>query len=283
VAARPATERSGAERSGADRSGAERSGAEGRGRAGRRGRGGRPAPDRPAATPLIRARRRRLVVAVLTVLVLGGLLAVTLASPWLDVTRVDVSGAAPETRAAVEQAASIAPDTSLLWLDGDLTGSGVAERVQALPRVASVDVGRDWPHTLTVTVTEREPVLAVPGAGAAGVALVDATGFAYRTIAVAPRGLPVLRLPAGAAPVPGDASTVAAVRVLGALPPDLRRRVTEVRANGAFDVELTLGGDTTVRWGGDTENARKAAVLRALLTRPGSVYDVSSPDLAVVR
>lgn len=280
MAGRPGTERPGTERPGAERPGARRPA---RDAAGRGGRGGRDAAGRPAVAPVIRARRRRLVVAVVAVVVLGGLLAVTLASPWLDVTRVDVVGAAPETRAAVEQAAAIAPETSLLWLDGDLTGSGIAERVQALPRVASVEVGRDWPHTLTVTVVEREPVLAVPGAGTDGVALVDGTGFAYRTIAVAPRGLPVLRLPPGTAPVPGDASTLAAVRVLGSLPPGLRRRVTAVRANGAFDIELTLGRDTTVRWGGDAENARKAAVLRALLTRPGSIYDVSSPDLAVVR
>jgi len=143
-------------------------------------------------------------------------------------------------------------------------------------------VTRQWPHTLAVTVVEREPVLAVP-AGPGGVALVDASGFAYRTIAVAPRGVPTLRLPPGTAPAPEDPSTLAAVRVLGSLPPDLRRRVAEVRANGAFDVALALTDSRTARWGADADNPRKAAVLRALLSRPGSVYDVSSPDLAVVR
>jgi cell division protein FtsQ len=37
-----------------------------------------------------------------------------------------------------------------------------------------------------------------------------------------------------------------------------------------------------VRWGADADDARKAAVLAPLLTRPGSTYDVSTPDLPVV-
>jgi cell division protein FtsQ len=38
-----------------------------------------------------------------------------------------------------------------------------------------------------------------------------------------------------------------------------------------------------VRWGPDEEAERKASVLVALLTRPGRVYDVTSPDLPTVR
>ena len=80
---------------------------------------------------------------------------------------------------------------------------------------------------------------------------------------------------------PGDPATVAAVRVLQALPAALRAKVTELRANGAYDVSFLLDG-RTVRWGADAEDERKAAVLGPLLTRPGSVFDVSTPDLPVV-
>ncbi len=44
-----------------------------------------------------------------------------------------------------------------------------------------------------------------------------------------------------------------------------------------------LTGGREVRWGADADNERKAAVLGALLTRPGTLYDVSTPQLAVVR
>ncbi|HSK60599.1 MAG TPA: FtsQ-type POTRA domain-containing protein, partial [Actinomycetospora sp.] len=177
----------------------------------------------------------------------------------------------------VRTVAAVGPGTSLVWLDGD----EVAERVRTLPRIATVDVSRDWPRTLVITVTEREPVLAAPIPG--GVLLVDATGFGYRTLPQRPDGVPTLALPPGVLPSPDEAGTRAAADVAVALPPALRAEVLEVRANGRFGVSFVLSGSREVRWGADADNERKAAVLSALLTRPGSVYDVSTPDLAVVR
>jgi cell division protein FtsQ len=197
-------------------------------------------------------------------------------SSAFDVTDVEVSGATPETLPAVRAAATVPADSSLLWLDT----SAVAARVQTIPRVATVDVRRSLLHTVTVTVTEREPVAAVPLG--AGVALVDGTGFAYRTMPAPPPGIPRLVLGPGLAPSPTDPTTTAAVRVLASLPAPLRSSVTELRALSPYDVSFTVAGGRTVRWGADAQDARKAAVLGPLLTRPGSTYDVSSPDLPVV-
>lgn len=197
-------------------------------------------------------------------------------SSAFDVTDVEVRGAAPETLPAVRTAAQVPPDTSLLWLDT----SDLDARVQTIPRVATVDVRRSLPHTVTVSVTEREPVAAVRMG--AGVALIDGTGFAYRTMPAPPAGIPRLVLGSGLAASPSDPTTVAAVRVLRALPADLRGRVVEMAAQSPYDVSFTLDGDRTVRWGADADDARKAAVLGALLSRPGSTYDVSTPDLPVV-
>jgi cell division protein FtsQ len=207
--------------------------------------------------------------------VVGGLVYLLGFSPVFDVRAVEVTGASPETLPAVQQAAAVPADTSLLWLSTD----DVDARVAAIPRVASVDVRRSLPGTVTVAVTEREPVLAVPLP--TGVGLLDGTGFVYRTLPAPPAGVPRLVLPPGVAASPTDPATVAAVRVLQALPTALRGQVTELRADSAYDVSFTLGG-RTVRWGADTEDERKAAVLGPLLTRPGSVYDVSTPDLPVV-
>ncbi|MEJ2870864.1 FtsQ-type POTRA domain-containing protein [Actinomycetospora sp. OC33-EN08] len=212
---------------------------------------------------------------VLALLVAGGLVYLLGFSPVFDVRSVQVDGASPETLPAVQDAAAVPPDTSLLWL----STAELDARVATIPRVASVDVRRSLPGTVTVTVTEREPVVAVPVAG--GVALVDATGFVYRTLPAPPAGVPRLVLPPAVAASPEDPATVAAVRVLQALPPELRRQVTELRAGSAYDVSFTLDG-RTVRWGADAEDERKAAVLGPLLTRPGSVYDVSTPELPVV-
>jgi cell division protein FtsQ len=197
-------------------------------------------------------------------------------STLLDVTDVEVTGATPETLPAVRQAAAVPPGTSLVWLDT----AALDGRVQTIPRVATVDVRRSLPHTVTVTVTEREPVAAVPMS--AGVALVDGTGFAYRTMPAPPPGIPRLVLGPGVGASPSDPTTVAAVRVLTALPADLRSKITELRAASPYDVSFTLDGNRSVRWGADADDARKAAVLGPLLTRPGSTYDVSTPDLPVV-
>ncbi|WP_167975232.1 hypothetical protein [Lentzea indica] len=43
-----------------------------------------------------------------------------------------------------------------------------------------------------------------------------------------------------------------------------------------------LTGNRVVKWGSSDDTPRKAAVLMVLLTRPGLVFDVSSPDLATV-
>ena len=48
------------------------------------------------------------------------------------------------------------------------------------------------------------------------------------------------------------------------------------------DIHLRLKGDREVHWGDTDESDRKAAILPPLLTRPGSVYDVTAPSLPTV-
>lgn len=233
---------------------------------------------RPAVSTTARRRRGLWIGLGVGVLLVAAIVYLTVWSPLLDVRDVAVVGAAPDQVEPVRAAAAVGPATSLLWLDTD----DVAEQVRTLPRVATVDVSRDWPGTLVVTVAEREPVLAAP-APSGGVVLVDATGFGYRTMPARPAGVPALTLAPGMLPSPDDPGTRAAADVAVALPASLRADLVEVRANGPYDVSFVLTGEREVRWGADADNERKAAVLGALLTRPGSVYDVSTPDLAVVR
>jgi cell division protein FtsQ len=48
-------------------------------------------------------------------------------------------------------------------------------------------------------------------------------------------------------------------------------------------VTLTLTDGRTVVWGTTDRTDEKAEKLAALLTQPGKVYDVSSPDLPTVK
>jgi cell division protein FtsQ len=212
-------------------------------------------------------------VAVASLLGAIGIVVALLFTPLLGVRGVSVSGLEGLTSDQVRTAAAIRPGTPMLRLDV----AGIMARVATLPRVAAVDVSREWPDTVHIAVTERDPVgvLRRPD----GVHLVDLTGLDYATVATAPAGLPEIQLVRVA---PDDPRTRAVVAVLAALPPQLKSEVIAVGAPTPGGITLALAGGRTVRWGGPSDAARKSAVLAALMTQPGKIYDVSSPDLPTI-
>lgn len=225
-----------------------------------------------------RARRRpslRAVVAgVATVAVLLGLAWVMLASPLLTVREVGVTGTERLDPAHVRAALEPELGTPLARLDtGDL-----AERVEALPLVATADVLRSWPDGVEVRVVERQPVAVV--AGPAGVTLVDGEGRRLMDAAEAPADLPELTPATDRA---GADAVGAAVAVLEQMPPELRAQVATTDARTADSVTLTLRTGQTVVWGGASQSQQKAEVLAVLLTQEADVYDVSAPRTPVLR
>jgi cell division protein FtsQ len=252
------------------------------------------AADVPAGpSPAVYRRRRRLGALLLGLVLLVGLglaARVLLYDAGLaDVDRVEVTlttadgapigdGAAPALLAEQQLR-----DTAEVPLGGPLVAidtGAIAERLRALPAVASAEVERDWPHAVAVHVVQRTPVAAVQTAG--GPALLDATGAVFAGPAVP--GLPGLTV---ASPGPADPATRAAVAVLGALPATLRGQVLTAGSSIASDggpaqVVLGLTGSREVRWGSAERTPDKAAVLVPLLTQPGRIYDVTSPDLPTI-
>lgn len=199
---------------------------------------------------------------------------VLLASPWLAVKKVVVVGEHRLTVAAILRAADVRLGTPLARID---TGA-ISTRVRALGLVMSVSVSRDWPSTLRVSVTEREPV-AVAGHGASWT-LVDGTGTSLGAVAAPPAG--VVRLGV-TTPSASDPSTRAALTVLTGLPPAIRSLVVAVQAASPEQVVLGLADGRRVIWGGASDDAAKAKVLLLLLKMPGHVYDVSSPNVVTRR
>lgn len=195
---------------------------------------------------------------------------VVLFTPVLGVRSVEVTGTHVLTKDRVRAAAGVGHGTPMVWVDTDTVG----RRVAKLPQVASVTVSRSLPATVEIAVRERSPVAVFDSAE--GTRLVDGSGLPYLTVGKAPPGVPRLDLPKVS---PGDPATMAAVRVVDALPGELRKKVTTVTATRQGDVRFTLADGRQVKWGTAEESARKAAVLKVLLSRPGKVYNVSSPDL----
>lgn len=216
----------------------------------------------------------------LVVLVLiGGLGWVLLGSSLFDARSVQVVGTIELPVDAVRAVAAVPLGTPMLRLDT----AAIETRVAALSRVASVQVRRGLDGTVQIAVIERTPVALVRRAGA--VHLIDATGTDYATVPSPPPGLlPELQV---ARVGPRDAGTAAALKVLTALPGWLRVQVRSIAATSAADIVLRLdngraGTPRQVRWGDATQGDRKAAVLGALLTQPGTIYDVSSPALPTI-
>jgi cell division protein FtsQ len=215
-------------------------------------------------------RRWTVLLIIVLLPVLG--YAVTFTS-LLGVRHVEVAGTRTVTPEQVRAAAAIPQGSPMLRLDLPR----IRDRVAALPRVAAVEVDRSWPGTVWLRVEERTPVGVIRTPD--GAHLVDRTGRDYATVPDPPSGVPELELARAA---PDDRVTMAVVGVLAAVPDRVRPEVISVGAGSPGSVVLHLSGGREVRWGGVESSARKAAVLQVLLSRDGSVYDVSSPELPTV-
>jgi len=127
-------------------------------------------------------------------------------------------------------------------------------------------------------VTERVPVAFEPtGTGAR---LVDGGGLFFATVPAPPPGLPELHATEGP---PARAAAMVITALGDPAREALRAQIVAVSADSPADVRLHLRGDRTVRWGSAADSDRKALVLAVLLSQPGKIYDVASPDLPTIR
>ncbi len=225
---------------------------------------------RSALRPRLTRRQQIYAALVVAVLVVAGLL--VWFTPLMAVREVQVQGLSSVSQGQVLTALDVPTGTPLLRVD--LTAA--AARVARLPRVARATVDRHYPSELTVSVTERVPMVFVNKPD--GNHLLDATGVDFATAPPTP-GVPRLVL---ADPSPNNPLTKAALAVVGALPAAVRTQVDQVAPASVLDVRLILARGRTVLWGAPDDLAHKGGVLAALLSQPGKTYDVSSPDLPTI-
>ena len=194
-------------------------------------------------------------------------------TPAMSARSVVVTGVSSVTEDEVISVAQVRPGTPLLQINTD----EVADRVAGIRRVASARVQREYPSTLRITIVERVPVV-VKDFGD-GPHLYDRDGVDFAT-APPPPGLPYIDVED---PGPADPPTTAALQVMTALRPEVVAQVSRVAAPSVSSITLTLTDGRTVVWGTTDRTAEKAEKLAALLTQPGRVYDVSSPDLPTIK
>jgi len=233
-------------------------------------RAGRGSADRARARSL---RRKVFLIGGVATVLIGALAATLWFSPLMSVHTVTFVGDGVLTSEEVLAQAGIEQGTPLLRVDT----AAAAQRVAGIPRVAEARVRREYPSTVEVSVTERIPVVFFDSPE--GTHLMDDTGVDF---AIEPPPFGVVRL---VTPTPGrdDHATQAALDVLEVLPESVRFQVAEVAAPTISSVSATLVDGRVVVWGSAEDSERKSAVVSVLLTQPGRIFDVSSPELPTVK
>jgi len=205
-----------------------------------------------------RLRRAVWVLAVLATLVGAAVLAHT---PAFDVDELRVEGAVSTPAAAVVAASGIRRGDALPTVDE----SGAERRVEQLPWVDDADVVREWPGTVRVVVTERQPEAAVQLHQQLPLALVDGSGRVLDIGGAAPPGLAVLtgidvdRIAEGDV-IPASARD--ALRVAVGAREQMPGAVAAVSLD--LDATLTMGG--IVRFGSAAALDEKLVALATFLT-----------------
>jgi cell division protein FtsQ len=220
-----------------------------------------------------RPSRRLVALLLVGVALLSGAVWLVYFSPLLVVRQVAVAGHQQLQSEQVVAAAQVPMGTPLARQDVE----AIARRTTTLPAVQAASVSRRWPDTITVTVTERRPVLAVRKPGS--FALVDSEGVAFAESGAVPDGVVLAEVNPTDRPLLQQVGTVAA-----ALSGGLGRQVSVLAATDAERISLKLKSGVTVNWGSATDSALKADIVAALLKsgRAESI-DVSSPHNPAAR
>ncbi|RBM19770.1 cell division protein FtsQ/DivIB [Streptomyces sp. PT12] len=251
-------------------------------------RGGPPRTSDSGRRPPARGRRwfgRPGPVAALLVLaaLLGGFGAWALyGSDWLRVERVSVrwhEGPRVLTEDQILEVADVPVGSPMASLDKGAIGDRL---LAELPRLASVDVVRGWPHGVTVKVTERSPAALI----AAGDAFreVDGDGVVFGERADALPGVPLLAMELTESPslrrFGEDRVRAEAVSVVEALPGAVREDLDVVRVASFDAITLELSGDRVIRWGSAEDSEAKATALVAVMNAADGArhFDVSAPS-----
>ncbi len=100
---------------------------------------------------------RRVAVALLALLIVGGGVYAVYFSSWLEVDGVEVRGTVDLTSADIATAAEVPVGEPLAKVDLE----AIERKVMSLGAVRSVEVSRQWPHEVLIEIEERVPVAVV--------------------------------------------------------------------------------------------------------------------------
>ncbi len=215
-------------------------------------------------------------------IVLGALLAGYMLwfrdSSFVAVERVEVTGAdlSPDVERRLSEAAI---GLSTLHLDRSTLDAAVADD----PSVVALKIDTDFPHGLTLDVESRTPAgwLATDGG-----ALVAADGIVLATDVERPEGVPTIEGDSSSLAGRADGRSLAAARVLGAVPGPLQPEVANARVDDEYGVVVEVTGGIELRFGAPVNAEKKWRAATAVLADPSltsaTYIDLSVPSRPVV-
>ena len=196
----------------------------------------------------------------------------------LDPAKVEASGYGTVVDPALVDAAVATHEGTSLAL---LNTAHLSHEIRDIPGVRTVQIEREWPAGLAITIESREPVAAVTDPKG-GYVLVDEEAVQVGRTDKAPKDLPAIEVPVGEDNVRVLKSVLGVVE---ALPAQVSARVDIVRAATEDSVTFTLRKGPRVEWGSSEQSALKAKVLEVLLDSgdadDAAVIDVSAPTLPI--
>ncbi len=227
-------------------------------------------------------RRLRLVAAATLAATLAIMAIAAVNSSLLDIERVTVSGASRTDPRQVVVATGLEAGQPLIGVQP----AEVVAAVQRVPWVDTARVQRSWRGDVTVAVTERRAVLAMPAGSR--FALVDPTGRQLEIVDGPPEGMLVLS-GLDASGVPGQAvpaAAVTAVAALEGLSPEIAARTTGLSVDDG-QVFVDLGSVGRAEIGDGRDLGAKMVALETVLARVDlscvDVIDVRVPSAPTVR
>lgn len=246
-------------------------------RVGSTGSGSRARTSALAWVPASRRALRTVLCTLLVVGLLGGGWLWFRDSPLVSVNHVRITGVQGIDSAPIRMALD---DAAARMTTLDFNAAVLRAAVASYPIVAALHVRTSFPHTVSITVSERPPVAALLGDGQRTAVAADGTVLEPALLS---SSLPTIN--ASSDPAPGarlrEASALAAVTVLAAAPAQLERFVARAYS-GPEGLTVAMRNGLLVYFGNATRPHAKWLSLARVLASPsaaGATYvDVRLPE-----
>ncbi|GAA1539751.1 MULTISPECIES: cell division protein FtsQ/DivIB [Brevibacterium] len=232
-------------------------------------------------TGVIRARRKQvwrrrllLIGAVATILVIAGLLWFT---PLLALGKVSVKGSQlVDHEQVTESVLDVYGGTPLPRVR---PGSVEEKVLEEFPRAKQASVHYSGLRSLSIEITDRQPVLAITTTD--GFTLFDDEAVSLGTVDDAPKGVTVLEESGGA---PDQETVAAVIRFMAGLQPELRSDLASIQAKDEKNLAGVIDkGDTKAKvvFGDSTSANLKMRTAMQLAADGRTEIDVSVPSVPV--